>query len=88
MKLAYFAQDKDLLSPHVMQTRNYAVVSNHTTLRCCLRIFFGTGFGKHRLVKLVTIGLLYALAKPTSEPCETWLVEIYFSTISNRGKKC
>jgi len=22
MKLAYFAQDKDLLSPHVMQTRN------------------------------------------------------------------
>jgi len=36
-QLAYFTQDKDLLSPHVIQTRNLA--SYHTTLRCCLWMF-------------------------------------------------
>jgi len=38
-QLAHFAQDKDLLSPHVMQSRNSAsnYSFNHTTLRFCLR---------------------------------------------------
>jgi len=44
-QLVCFAQeDKDLLGPHVMQTRSYAFNhfrSNHATLRRCLRMFVG-----------------------------------------------